>query len=57
MIFVFLLIALLLVIHHVVIHPEYEFPDRAFQVSDICNHETWVLVFAALGLGVYIGQN
>jgi len=49
--YIFLIIALLLVVHHIYIHPEYEFPDRAFQVKDVSNHETWVVVCLALAAG------
>lgn len=42
--------ALGLLVHHAYIHPEYDFPDRVFQLSDIQNHETWVLVLLALSV-------
>lgn len=43
--------ALLLMLHHIYIHPEYKFPDRAFQVSDVSNHETWIVALLALAIG------
>lgn len=36
-------IAILLIVHHIMIHPDYPFPDRAFQLSDVNNHETYVI--------------
>jgi hypothetical protein len=46
--YAFLIIAILLLIHHVYVHPEYDFPERAFQFEDISNHETWIVVCLAL---------
>jgi hypothetical protein len=45
--------AILLLYHHTRIHPEYEYPDRLFQVSDVSNHETWVVALLAFGAGVH----
>lgn len=53
---VFVALALLLIFHHICIHPEYDFPDRAFQISDVSNHETWVVALLALGVGTCLQQ-
>lgn len=45
--------AILLLSHHTRIHPEYEYPDRLFQVSDVSNHETWVVALLAFGMGAH----
>ncbi len=34
---------LLIVVHHHIIHPELSGLDRFFQISDISNHETWIV--------------
>jgi len=39
-----------LVAHHYAKHTELEMPDRAFQVKDVSNHETWIVVLLALAL-------
>lgn len=46
-----ILAAILLIWHHTRIHPDYEYPDRAFQVSDVSNHETWVVALIAFAAG------
>jgi hypothetical protein len=43
-----LLVAAGLLLHHIWIHPEYSFPDRMFQISDVSNHETWVVAALAV---------
>lgn len=53
---IFIIIAVMIVIHHIYIHPEYDFPDRAFQISDVSNHETWVVMFLALGVNGLCSQ-
>ena len=45
-----ILIALCIVIHHIYKHTEKQFPERAFSLKDISNHETWVVVFLIVGL-------
>lgn len=40
----FLGIAAVLVVHHIYKHTELPFPQRAFEIKDISNHETWILV-------------
>lgn len=52
-----IIVAIGIVIHHIMIHPEYSFPDRAFQISDISNHETWVVSSLACAVGVAIGSH
>jgi hypothetical protein len=49
-----IILAILIIVHHIYIHQNYEFPDRAFQVSDIQNHETWVVASLALATGSYL---
>jgi hypothetical protein len=45
-------LALALILHHIYIHPNYEFLDRAFQISDVYNHETWVVACLAFAAGL-----
>lgn len=45
-------LAIALVLHHIYIHQNYNFPDRAFQVSDVINHETWVVASLAFAAGL-----
>lgn len=33
-----------LLAHHYYVHEELEMPDRLFQIKDVSNHETWVVV-------------
>lgn len=49
--------AILIMAHHIYIHPDYDFPDRAFQVSDVKNHETWILASLAFATGAYLTTN
>jgi uncharacterized membrane protein len=56
MIILCIIIAVVIVIHHIIIHTEYSFPDRAFQISDICNHETWVVAALACAVGIAISS-
>lgn len=49
------IIAIVIVLHHIYIHDNLTFPSRIFQISDISNHETWVIAVAALALGVFVG--
>lgn len=49
-------LAILIIAHHIYIHPEYDFPDRAFQISDVQNHETWVVASLALAVGAYFAS-
>lgn len=37
-----------LLLHHYVIHPELHGLNRVFQIQDISNHETWVVLLLAL---------
>ena len=46
-----------IVLHHIYIHPEYSFPDRAFQCSDILNHETWVIALLAFAAGIMVAKS
>lgn len=50
-------IAGIVLAHHIYIHSDYDFPDRAFQVSDVQNHETWVIASLALATGAYFATN
>ena len=45
-----LIAASALLLHHYINHPELQFPDRLFQINDISNHETWIVVLVAVGL-------
>lgn len=45
-----LIIAFVLLAHHYVIHPELQLPDRLFQVKDVKNHETWILLLLTVYL-------
>jgi hypothetical protein len=45
----------LLLLHHTYSHPELPYPDRIFQVSDVCkfdswNHEMWIILFLVVGV-------
>ena len=42
--------------HHWAIHPDLAPSEWAFQLSDVQDHETWVVFFAALGVGVWAGS-
>ena len=47
-------IALLIVVHHYISHRNdcnMSFQDKIFQLSDIQNHETWVLFFIGIAVG------
>lgn len=48
-----IILAILIIAHHIYIHSDYDFPDRAFQVSDVQNHETWIIASLALATGAY----
>lgn len=43
--------------HHWAIHPELSFPDRVFQGSDVRDHESWAVLLAGLGAGVFLGSS
>lgn len=49
-----LVLAILIIVHHIYIHSDYDFPDRAFQLSDVQNHETWVIASLGLAVGAYL---
>lgn len=49
-------IAILLIIHHIMIHPDYSFPDRAFQLSDVNNHETYVIAALVSALTLALSE-
>lgn len=51
-----IIISIIIIIHHIYIHPEYDFPDRAFQISDVADHETWVIASLAFAAGLYVSQ-
>ena len=55
--FAFCVLAVILLIHHWIIHPEYSFPDRLFQVSDVSNHETYVVAALACALTVVLSKS
>ena len=46
-----IILAILIIIHHILIHPKLLFPDRIFQIKDVLNHETWILVILSFGVG------
>lgn len=48
-----IVLAILIMVHHIYIHSDYDFPDRAFQISDVQNHETWIVASLALATGAY----
>lgn len=50
------IIVIVIVLHHIYIHDNLTFPSRIFQLSDISNHETWAIAFAALAIGVFVGD-
>ena len=50
-----IILAFLIVLHHIYIHDNYDFPDRAFQVSDVKNHETYVIACFAFAAGMVVG--
>lgn len=50
-----IIIAIVIIFHHIHKHDDLKYPDRIFQISDISNHETWVIACLSLALGVYIG--
>lgn len=41
---IIILLIIFILYHHWYIHPELKFPDRLFQIKDIKNHETFVIV-------------
>jgi len=45
-------LAIALILHHIYVHQNYEFPDRAFQISDVSNHETWIVASLAFAAGM-----
>lgn len=51
------ILAIIIVLHHIYKHTEYEFPDRAFQISDVSNHETWVVASLAFATGLILSQS
>lgn len=55
-ILLFVIIAIVIILHHIFIHSNLSFPARIFQISDISNHETWAIAFLALAIGCYIGD-
>ena len=52
-----IVLALIIMMHHIYIHSDYDFPDRAFQLSDVQNHETWVVASLALAAGAYFAAD
>jgi hypothetical protein len=48
---VFLILALLLLIHHIYIHGDKSGIDRIFQFDDVNNHETVILFLVGMHLG------
>lgn len=48
-----IVIAILIIFHHIYKHDDYTFPNRAFQISDIDNHETWFVACIAFAVGTY----
>ena len=50
------ILAVVIVFHHIHKHTEYDFPDRAFQISDVSNHETWVVASLTFALGLHVSQ-
>lgn len=50
----YIIISILLIVHHIIIHPELKYPERVFQMDDILkntwSHEKFVLLFLVLGL-------
>lgn len=53
-IYIFIALAILLLIHHYYSHPELPLPDRLFQLQDISNHETYILIFLAVAFTLAI---
>jgi hypothetical protein len=49
-----LLLAVVLVLHHWVIHPELKGLNRLFQTKDVANHETWEVALVATGVGLSV---
>jgi hypothetical protein len=49
-----LLIAIVVLVHHIYKHPDYKFPDRLFEISDIDNHETWIIACLAFIMGTFL---
>lgn len=49
-------ISILIIFHHYLEHynDNKSFFNKVFQVSDIKNHETWVLFFIGMGIGMSI---
>lgn len=50
----FLFVALIIVVHHYISHRNdrnMSFQDKIFQMSDVQNHETWVLFFVGIAIG------
>lgn len=48
---IIIIIIVLLLAHHIFTHPQYDFPNRAFQITDVMNHETWIIAAISFGLG------
>jgi hypothetical protein len=53
------LLVVILLLHHIYKHPELPYPDRIFQMSDVCNfdswnHEMWVIFIFFGGLAFVI---
>jgi hypothetical protein len=47
---------ILLIIHHIYIHDNLEFPQRIFEVKDVSNHETWEVALAAFIVGIIVSK-
>lgn len=49
-----LYLAVLMAVHHYMIHPELEGSDRFFQLSDVTNHEVWIVGLLTFTAGVLL---
>lgn len=50
------LFVITIIIHHFMKHKRLSGLDRWFQLSDIMNHESWVLFFIGVIVGMIIGR-
>lgn len=49
----------LIVVHHFYKHKndKMSWANKVFQLSDVCNHETWALFFVGISIGSYMQLN
>jgi hypothetical protein len=48
--------AVIIVLYHVHKNQDYDSPYRAFQTSEVSNHETWVVAIIAFAAGLHLSQ-